>query len=200
MAGNTLDSIQGTLTKYRLNGNNWVEFGTRNVNITNASNGTIFTWLVSSQYVKEKIEYKLTVLDNGGVHYFNNIGEDSHIRYNFVAGPYNAITPMGGDCHHFIPAASLRANGYDSGTAYAIRMVRLDHHKTGSYGSSSYVSECTSLLANKEYLALMQHEVNDLKSIADPDGRYTNLQTKYYYEIVECALAYDKLFGSNLFS
>ncbi len=200
MAGNTLDSIQGTLTKYRLNGNNWVEFGTRNVNITNASNGTIFTWLVSSQYVKEKIEYKLTVLDNGGVHYFNNIGEDSHIRYNFVAGPYNAITPMGGDRHHFIPAASLRANGYDSGTAYAIRMVRLDHHKTGSYGSSSYVSECTSLLANKEYLALMQHEVNDLKSIADPDGRYTNLQTKYYYEIVECALAYDKLFGSNLFS
>lgn len=194
---NSLDNVSGTITRYYLNGTSWSEKDDKDFTKTAVKNGTIYTWYVSKWGVKEKFEYDITVIDNGGVHNYDNNNEDNFTRYNFAAKPYDSFTANGGQRHHFIPANSLRNNGFNSNTAYCIRMMTADHRKTGSYGSSTYVSKITNLLSNGEYQEALQTEVDDLQSKYDCEGIAGNLQQKYYDEVIICLYQYELLFGIN---
>ncbi len=141
--------------------------------------------------------HNVTVLDNLGRYTFENANKNDYTRYNFEAKPYNSFSANGGHRHHFIPAASLNANGFNSDTAYCIRMMVADHQKTGSFGSSSYVANITNLLSSRKYQEALQTEVNDLQSKYDSEGIAGNLQQKYYYEVVTCLYQYEILFGIN---
>lgn len=194
---NPLDNVSGTITRYYLNGTSWSKKDDKDFTKTAVKNGTVYTWYVSKWGVKEKFEYDITVTDNGGVHNYDNNNEDNFTRYNFEAKPYNSFTANGGQRHHFIPATSLRNNGFDSNTAYCIRMMTADHRKTGSYGSSTYVSNITNLLSNGDYQEALQTEVDDLQSEYDCEGIAGNLQQKYYDEVITCLYQYEILFGIN---
>ncbi len=194
---NPLDIMTGTIKRYYLNNSSWTIKDSKPVNEGTITNGTIYTWYVYKWGVKEKIEYDITVTDNGSKHNFDNINEENYTRYNFEAKPYNSFTANGGQRHHFIPATSLRKNNYNSDTAYSIRMMTEDHKKTGSYGNSKYVSEMTSLLSKGRYQDALQKEVDNLQSQYDCEGIAGNLQQKYYNEVVTCLYQYENLFGIN---
>ncbi len=74
-------------------------------------------------------------------------------------------------------------------------MITADHHKTASYGSSSYAASITSLLKGKRYKDALQKEVDRLKATPDPEKQFASLQPKYYNEIVTCLYQYELLFG-----
>jgi len=194
-ADNPLDTISGTITRYYLSNTTWTEKDDKTFSKSAVTNGTVYTWYVSKWGVKEKFEYDIKVIDNGGTHNFDNENEDNFTRYNFEAKPYNSFTANGGQRHHFIPATSLRNNGFDSNTAYCIRMMTADHKKTGSYGSSTYVSAMSNLLSSGKYQDALQKEVDDLQSKYDCEGIAGNLQQKYYDEVIICLVQYEALFG-----
>lgn len=116
---------------------------------------------------------------------------------NFEAKPYNGFTANGRHRHHFVAKTALQNNGFNTNTAYCIRMMTEDHRKTGSYGSSIYVAESSNLLSNGQYQDALQKEVNDLQSQYDCDGIAGNLQQKYFDEVIICLLQYEALFGIN---
>lgn len=161
---------------------------------TAVPNGTIHTWNISAWGVKEKFEYDIKVVDNGQTHHYNNRNKENLIRYNFEAKPYRRFGPNGGQRHHFIPAKSLRENGFNSDMAYCIRMMTEDHRKTGSYGSSAYVRDTTNLLRERKYREALQKEVRDLQSSYDCD-RVGTLEQKYYDQVFTCLYEYERLFG-----
>lgn len=197
---NTLDKITGKIKRYYLNGKrpNWTSAGSSpNIDLTNRTNGTLYTYSVKKYYVKEKFEYDITVTDNGIPWNFDNSGKDDYVRYNFGAGAYNdpSFTANGGQRHHFIAAAALSRNGYDSGSAYCIRMMTEDHYQTGSYGSSTYINDLSNLIKAGDYEGAIKKEVKDLQSHNDCEGIAGTLQQKYYTEVVLCIVQYEKLFG-----
>lgn len=192
---NPLDSVSGTMYLYKLNNESWSLSSSKPFSANTVRNGTIYKWSKSKDAVKEKFEYSTTVIDNGGTHNYDNSGEDDYFRYNFVAGPYGSLYAKGGQRHHFIPAYSLNNNGFDSSTAYCIRMMTADHKKTASYGSPSHVATITSLLASNRYEDAIQTEVDSLQTKPDTDGIYDSLADKYVYEIIDCIYAYELLFG-----
>lgn len=196
-ANNPLDSISGTITRYYLNNSTWTTKDSKPFSKSVVTNGTVYTWAIAKWGVKEKFEYDITVRDNGWVHYFDNVNEENFTRYNFEAKPYTSFTANGGQRHYFVPATSLRSNGYDSNTAYCIRMMTKDHYNTGSYGSSAYVAVMTNLLSNQKYQDALQKEVDDLKSKYDCEGIAGSLQQKYYDEVITCLINYEALFGIN---
>lgn len=194
-ADNPLGVVSGTLMCYTLNNTTWQLRSSTVFSKSNVTNGVISTWNITKWGVKEKFEYSTRVYDNGREHSYNNKNKEDRVRYNFDAQPYNKFTANGGNRHHFIPANSLLRNGFNTNTAYCIRMMVADHKKTGSYGNSSYVATVTSLLQAKKYREALQHEVNDLKSKPDSEGYHGSLQQKYYNEVVTCLVEYEKLFG-----
>ncbi len=196
-ADNPLDSVSGTITRYYLNNSTWKTKDSKPFRKGIVTNGTVYTWYVSKWGVKEKFEYDITVTDNGLRHNYDNVNEDNFTRYNFEAKPYRSFSANGGQRHHFVPAKSLNNNGFDSNTAYCIRMMTEDHKKTGSYGSSTYVTVMTNLLSNKKYQDALQKEVNDLQSKYDCEGIAGNLQQKYYGEVITCLIKYEELFEIN---
>lgn len=193
-ADNPLDIISGTITLYSLNNYTWTYKNSTTFNKTMQKNGTVCTWYVPKWGVKEKFEYDLTVNDNGWKHHYDNIGEDNYTRYNFEAGPYQPLAANGGQRHHFIPATSLRSTGFNSSTAYCIRMMTADHIITPSYGSSSYVKSITDLLKDKKYEDALRKEVEGLQGKMDSEGLAGNLQQKYYNEVIICLYQYEILF------
>lgn len=198
-ADNRLDIAEGSYTHYRLDNTRWVNVnkGPINFRCTRITNGPIYMWYADKYWVKEKFEYEITITDNGTSEKFTDDGIESNrnTRYNFESKPYNRLTANGGQRHHFIPAASLTANGFNSNEAYCIRMMTADHKLTGSYGSSSYVRNITTLLSNGQYHDAIEHEVNDLKATSDSEGQYTSLQQKYYVHVINCIYYYKQLFG-----
>lgn len=190
-----LDKVTGTVTRYTLNDTSWVRQTQRAVEKNNVMNGVVDAWFVSKWAVKEKFEYDLVIVDNGVTNRFNNINKNNNYRYNFDAQPYNSFTANGGQRHHFVSQSALNSNGYNSNTAYCIRMMTADHRKTGSYGNTSYVNQESQMLKNRQYEALLQKEVNDLKSKQDCDGIAGTLQQKYNDEVVTCLFQYERLFG-----
>lgn len=190
-----LDKVTGTVTRYTLNDTSWVRQTQRAVEKNNVMNGVVDAWFVSKWAVKEKFEYDLVIVDNGVTNRFNNINKNNYYRYNFDAQPYNSFTANGGQRHHFVSRSALNSNGYNSNTAYCIRMMTADHRKTGSYGNTSYVNQESQMLKNRQYEALLQKEVNDLKSKQDCDGIAGTLQQKYNDEVVTCLFQYERLFG-----
>ena len=123
--------------------------------------------------------------------------ENNYTRYNFEAKPYESFSANGGHRHHFVPAKALKDNGFNSNTAYCIRMMAEDHWNTGSYGSATYVKESSELLSRGQYQAALQKEVDDLQSENDCEGIAGNLQQKYYDEVIICLFQYESLFGIN---
>lgn len=194
-ADNPLDKVSGEITLYQLNNTSWNKKTTKSFSKANVRNGVIYTWSVQKWAVKEKFEYNITVTDNGGTHRFNNKNENDYYRYNFAANSYTSLTANGGQRHHFVSKAALSENGYNTNTAYSIRMMTADHRNTGSYGSSTYVKQESTLLKNRQYEDLLQKEVNDLKAKPDCDGIERNLQLKYHMEIITCLVHYEDLFG-----
>lgn len=194
-ADNPLDLISGTITRFYLKNSTWTKKDSKDFSKKAVTNGNVYTWYVSKWGVKEKFEYDITVTDNGLKHNYDNEDENNFTRYNFEAKPYNKFTANGGQRHHFIPATSLKKNSFSSNKAYCIRMMTEDHKKTGSYGSSKYVSSITKLLNDKKYEDALQTEVDDLQSKDDCEGIAGNLQQKYYDEVITCLCEYEKLFG-----
>lgn len=197
-ADNTLDVARGSYTHYRLSNSRWVNVNSGSINFScsNITNGPIYTWHADKYWVKEKFEYEVTITDNGTSQKFTNKDEKTELsRYNFEANAYNKMEANGGQRHHFIPAKSLSTNGFNTGSAYCIRMMTDDHYNTGSYGSAQHVSTITTLLSKRAYHDAIQHEVDDFKSQDDSEGIYRNLQEKYYYEMIDCIYYYKQLFG-----
>ena len=194
---NPLDSITGTITRYYLGTTRWVRKDSESFSKTAVTNGTVYTWHVAKWGVKEKFEYNIKIVDNGITHNKDNKDENNYTRYNFEAKPYESFSANGGHRHHFVPASALNDNGFNSDTAYCIRMMVADHRKTGSYGSATYVKESSELLSRGQYQAALQKEVDDLQSENDCEGIAGNLQQKYYDEVIICLFQYESLFGIN---
>lgn len=192
---NPLDVISGTVTCYYLNSKTWTKRKDMSFERTNVTNGNVYLWAIAKWGVKEKFEYDITVTDNLSKTSLSNKGEDDQTRYNFEAKPYSSFTANGGHRHHFIPSKALQQNGWNTNTAYCIRMMVEDHQKTASYGSSEYVATISYFLESGQYQEAIQKEVNDLKARSDCEGIYRNLQEKYYNEVVTCILQYEALFG-----
>ncbi len=196
-ANNRLDSIEGEVTYYYLYNSTWIKKDSKPIEEKMVGNGVLFRWDIDKWGVKEKFEYELKVKDEGGKFEFDNIGKDNYTRYNFEAKPYSGFKANGGERHHFVPKKALSDNGFNSNTAYCIRMMTEDHRKTGSYGSSTYVKKQSDLLSQKKYEKALQNEVADMKSKMECEGIAGSLQQKYYNEILVCLLEYEKLFGIN---
>ena len=194
---NPLDSITGTITRYYLGTTRWVRKDSESFSKTAVTNGTVYTWHVAKWGVKEKFEYNIKIVDNGITHNKDNKDENNYTRYNFEAKPYESFSANGGHRHHFVPAKALKDNGFNSNTAYCIRMMAEDHWNTGSYGSATYVKESSELLSRGQYQAALQKEVDDLQSENDCEGIAGNLQQKYYDEVIICLFQYESLFGIN---
>lgn len=201
--GDRLDVVRGSVSLYRMNGSSWhsSSIGKKTFSKSQVGNGTVFTWSIPAEYVKEKFEYSITVSEDVTTRRYDNIGDDDQLRFNFAAGKYNSLEAKGGERHHFVSQDALKSGNYSTNTAYCIRMTRDDHMKTGSYGSSTasrtYREEEKKLLKDKKYRELLQKEVDDFKAKKDPDGEFKNLSVKYYDEILICLAQYEKLFGIN---
>ena len=193
---NSLELISGTLLCYYLNNSSWVKLDDVHFNKSSVKNGIVYTWAIDKWGVKEKFVYNIAVTAGGQVFSFSNVDNDyEYKRYNFEAEPYTSLTANGGQRHHFVPATALNNNGFNSNTAYCIRMITADHYNTGSYGSSTYVRNSSNLLASGQYDEALQMEVDDLKSEMDSEGGTQTLQQKYYNEVVICLVQYELLFG-----
>ena len=198
--GDPIDNITGTVTWYKMNGTSWTtdSGNTSRFSKSNVKNGVFYTWTITSQYVAEKFEYNYTVLEDGTGHTYNNKDKDNYIRYNFTAGAYSAIKPLGGERHHFVSQNALSAYKYNTNQAFAIRMTHADHKKTGSWGSSNaaiaFRTTEKEYLANGQYQELLFFETNDMKAKLDSYEK-TKLSTKYSAEIVACLGYYESLFG-----
>lgn len=195
----TVDSVTGTVTAYYVNGQTWHHLSQKTFSAQNVRNGEFFKWTLPVEHVSEKFLYEITVTDNGVAHKFDNIKEyEPKYRYCFASGAYTSITPNGGERHHFVSKDTLSKCNYNTNLAFAMRMTQLDHHKTGSWGSSAYANSfrATELtyINNKEYQKLLQMEIDDFIQ-PDPDGVYKSLKVKYTSEISNCMLYYNKLFG-----
>lgn len=194
-----LDSVTGTIKLYGKSKKSWSYKDKASVSKYQVGNGNVKTWIKAKKYVKEKFEYDLTVVEDGTVWKYDNKGDDDRFRYNFAHGPYNKLDANGGERHHFVSKKALDTTGYDSKTAYAIRMIYEDHKLTGSWGSSNlakdYRDEEIKLLKNGDFEELLQKEVDDLKAKDDPDGEYNNLQQKYYDAVIYSLYEYEQLFG-----
>ena len=199
----SIDSISGKVTLYRLSGNSWLTGAgnTSSFTKTNVKSGIFYTWSTPVYYVAEKFEYAYTVKEDTAVRSYSNAGKDNEIRYNFAAGAYQPMAALGGERHHFISQITLSAYDYDVNKAYAIRMTHADHVLTGNWGSSAaaknFRARESQYLANKQYKDLIMLEVEDFTSKQDSYGR-ENLGTKYSPEIAACAIYYQNLFGITL--
>lgn len=195
--GEPLDRISGGVYLYGYSGNTWLHsyLDYDNFVETNVTSGTLYTWNIPADYVKEKFEYSLTVVDNGTYTSYDNQGDDDQYRYNFVVGGYSSIQARGGDRHHFVSKKALSSYGYNTNTATCIRMIRADHYKTGSYGSTSHIAQEEQYLANEQYKDLIAYEIDDFRIKGDSENIYASLYDKYYDAIVLCVIAYSDLFG-----
>ena len=196
-----IDRIGATLYLYGINGYSWISnpITTRTFVKTNVGNGNVFTWTIPSEYVKEKVEYKITTTEDGYNYTYSNIGKDNFIRINSTAGSYSSLSAKGGERHHLISQSTLKKFNYSIYSAYCIRMTKKDHMLTGNYGNYSssiqFRKEEEELLKNKKYSELIKKEVNDLKSANDPDRISDNLAEKYFDELALCIYQYERLFG-----
>lgn len=196
-----IDRIGATLYLYGIDGYNWKNnpITTRTFVKTNVTNGNVFTWTIPSEYVKEKVEYIITINEDGYTYKYSNVDKDDLIRINSDAKSYSSLNAKGGERHHLISQSTLKKFGYSIYSAYCIRMTKKDHTLTGNYGNFSssinFRKEEEELLKNKKYVELIQKEVNDLKNTNDPDGLSRNLADKYNDPLITCIFYYQKMFG-----
>ncbi len=116
-------------------------------------------------------------------------------------GAFKDVQALGGERHHFTSKDSLTAAGFNSNNAAAIRMMTNDHANTPSWGSGSaailYRSTELALLREGKYREALQLAVDGLKAAPCSDGKYSNLQVKYYNEVVRALFLSELYFGIN---
>jgi hypothetical protein len=187
-----IDSISGTLIKYNKQRQDWrfdshIRFDKKGV-----GTGNVFKWIQSKEAVSDYFEYDITVIEDGTTWiYKNKVGDNKFTwqRYNFDASAYSSMDALGGERHHIVAASSLEKAGFqNTGQFPAVRMMYDDHVKTpnwGNYSSSQRFRELeVSYMNDKDYMGLLKFEVNGLKGVNDPEGKYNNLADKYNDYIV----------------
>jgi hypothetical protein len=194
-----LDSVSGTLKKYNKKKEAWVLANSKLFTQKSVNSGIVYTWPNSKTAVSDYFEYNITVKEGSTSLTYNNTGETNHQRYNFASGAYNKLEALGGERHHIVSANSLKENGFKATTAPAIRMIYKDHVNTpnwGNYTTSTIFRGRESLyLKAKEYKQLLQLEVDSLKTSLDSEGKFSNLQVKYFDEVVNSLYLAEKYFG-----
>ncbi|MNW50456.1 hypothetical protein D3C74_279090 [compost metagenome] len=199
VGGTPLDRISGTLKKYNKSRDTWRLAATHPFSKVLVNSGIVPTWLTGRQAVSDYFEYKVNVTRNGAVYSYDNIGKMDHQRYLFSAGPYNKMSALGGERHHFVSDKSLAITGFKAASAPAIRMMYRDHLNTPSWGTGAaakaYRENEQRLLKNKQYEDVIRLEISGLKNAADSEGKVINLEQKYYSEVVSAILLTEKYFG-----
>lgn len=193
---NPVDMISGSAQLHFLNQRSWRDGEEKTFSKSNIPNGnsTVFSWNKGKNYVEEYFTCKIKISDNGLSQSLNNLSDDQVIRTNYEAGAYNKLPANGGQRHHLIPKTSLDRAGFNSNSAYVMRMNAADHTKTASYGNSSYVAQITEMLLSKQYKQAIDKEVSELRSRKSADGKYS-LYAKYYDPAYICVREYKRLFG-----
>jgi len=198
-----LDTIRGTLRKFNLNGQTFSQASSITFTKTEVNTGIVYNWVQPKDKVSDFFQYEITVSEDGSTLSYNNLGETLHThvyqRYLFDAGSYSSLAALGGERHHFVSASALAGSGYNSNTAPAIRMTQKDHYQTPSWGSSTSAVDFryneTILLGQRKFQELCQMEVNGLKAASDPDGKFSNLQEKYFDQVVYSLYLSEQYFG-----
>ena len=199
-----IDSILGSVKIYKLYNSTWEYAGIKSVSKFNVGTGLVDSWLINKMNVSDYFEYNIRVTEDGQTWSYNNISTKkyNYQRYNFATGPYNQISSLGGQRHHLISSSVLGSNGFNINTAPTIRMITNDHYQTPNWGNSTksktFRDKEAEYLKQKKYEELILFEVNALKTIPDPDGKYASLAAKYNNYIVLCAAAYYNYFGIPL--
>ena len=199
-----IDSIQGSVKIYKLNGTNWEYAGIKSVSKFNVGTGLVDSWQINKINVSDYFEYNIRVTEDGQTFSYDNINTKkyNYQRYNFAAAPYNQLDALGGQRHHLVASTVLGANGFNINTAPTIRMITTDHYQTPNWGnfekSKAHRAKEDELLKQKKYEELIQMEVDALKTIPDPDGKYPSLASKYSTALAQCALLYYAYFGIPL--
>ncbi|TQK62026.1 hypothetical protein FB479_106109 [Brevibacillus sp. AG162] len=193
-----IQRITGLVTQFNLSGSDWRIGQTKSVDRSSVRSGNFFSWKISKEAVSDYFEYDLRVTENNVTQRFDNKGDrdEAHQRYNFEVDTYKNLKPKGGQRHHLVSAKALDDAGFNSGNAPCIRMMAEDHYNTPNYGGNkSFRDKELNYLQNEQYEELLQFEVDALKDAEDSEGRYRNLQRKYYDAIIEALAQYHDYFG-----
>lgn len=196
-----IQRITGLVTQYEKNGRNWKIGETKSVDRSSVKNGNFFSWKIPKEAVSDYFEYDLRVTESNVTTRFDNKGDRDpiHQRYNFEVDTYKRLKANGGQRHHLVSAKALNDAGFSSGDAPCIRMITEDHYNTPNYGgATSFRNKEMRYLQNQEYEKLLQFEVDALKEAEDSEGRYRNLQVKYYDAIIEALRDYHDYFGIEI--
>lgn len=187
-----IDSISGTLKKYNKQRKDWKFDNSIKFDKKSVGTGNVFKWIQSKDAVSDYFEYDITVVEDGTTwRYDNKSGNNKFTwqRYNFDARSYSSMDALGGERHHIVAASSLEKAGFkNTGQFPAVRMMYDDHVKTpnwGNYSSSQrFRDEEVRYMNAKDYMGLLKYEVDGLKGVSDPEGKYNNLADKYNDYIV----------------
>ncbi len=156
-----LDTLDMELELYDVDGN---LIDTHQISDTKVSWGTTnYYWMIpTSNTVEEKLVVTGVATDAGQTYYFSS----STVRWNFAGGSYGSMSSYGGERHH-CPANSV--NGLTTYSGPAIRMLKEDHARTASYGSSAaavaYRSEQKALIQQGKFEEAMQMDIDDIRSL-----------------------------------
>ncbi|CAM3683303.1 hypothetical protein EDM52_12255 [Brevibacillus invocatus] len=195
-----VSKVSGKLTKYNARGRDWVKADSTTVYANLKGSGEFFKWYKPlGDAVEDRFEYELVVVEGNLNYPRNNIGEKTPYRYYFDADIYKVMKPLGGERHHLVSASSLYNAGFISDNAPAIRMLYEDHRETPNWGpgtsADQYRAKELEYLLAKDYTSLLQMEVNDFQKLYDYEGRFRNLQVKYYDQLIEALYLYEIYFG-----
>lgn len=122
-----------------------------------------YTWLKNkSATIQENITLTGYAID--GPKY--DLGPMSTYRYNFAGGSYGSLSSYEGQRHH-IPSDSI--NGLSTYSGPCIRMLKADHQKTSSYGSSTSAQQFRAkeeqLIKDGKFSEAMQMGINDIRKL-----------------------------------
>lgn len=122
-----------------------------------------YTWLKNkSATIKENINVSGYAID--GPTY--DLGPMSTYRYNFAGGSYGSLKSYEGQRHH-IPSNSV--NGLTTSSGPCIRMLKEDHMKTASYGSSASAKEFRAkeekLINEGKFAEAMQLSIDNIRDL-----------------------------------
>ncbi|SFK44535.1 hypothetical protein [Brevibacillus centrosporus] len=195
-----VSNVSGTLTKFNAKDRTWVKAASTKVYANLKGSGEFFKWSQPlGDAVQDYFEYELVVVEGNLSYPRNNIGEKKPYRYYFDAEIYKLMKALGGERHHLVSANSLYRAGFVSDDAPAVRMMYDDHRETLNYGSGTsadqYRAKELEYLLAKDYTGLLQMEVNDFQKLPDYEGRFRNLQVKYYDQLIRALYLYEIYFG-----
>ncbi|CAI8950009.1 Ricin B-type lectin domain-containing protein [Brevibacillus sp. IT-7CA2] len=200
-----IDSISGKLTKYNNKNGDWTFDNNTLFNVKSIGTGNVYRWIQNKDAVSDYFEYSITVTEDNTVWYYaNSSGSNKYEwqRYNFDAGLYSEMQPLGGQRHHVVSAKALKDSGIsNTGNFPAIRMMYDDHQETPSWGNSHaaqrFKEQELEYLSNQDYKGLMRFEVDALKEVKDPENKFSSLAHKYNDYLVAAAVLVYEYFGVN---